>query len=125
MKLTKKISTGILAGAIVLSGSISNAFAAVPVDAGMSPANETKKGDLGSFTKKLFWAGGGSSYYSVEYHDGISVGFLDKSATYYSTNYTRSYSKPITSSIKTWNTMLRVSNGSSATASGSVTLKDL
>jgi hypothetical protein len=106
-----------------LGSAVPNAFAAEPTYAGLSPANETKIGTSAYFTKKLSWGGGSTNTYYVEYWNGITTSFYDPNANYYSA-YDTSYYNKGSLSTKTWYTSLYVSNGTSDTASGSVTLKD-
>lgn len=98
---------------------------AIPVSASLSPADQTKSGvgNTASFTKRLSWGGGTTNTYNVSYYDGMKVGFSDPAANYYSHNYTETYNKG-SLSTRTWNTNLYVSNGTSDTAYGSVTLSD-
>ncbi|WP_156936118.1 hypothetical protein [Anoxybacteroides tepidamans] len=123
MNLLKKLSLGIIGGSLLLGISVSTASAAYPVDASISPANETKIGSSATFTKKLSWGGGSTNVYYVSYYNGMTTSYYDPQANYYSATDSSYYTKG-SLSTKTWNTSLYVSNGSSTTVYGSVTLKD-
>ncbi|NCU17952.1 hypothetical protein [Pallidibacillus pasinlerensis] len=123
MKRFKKALVAVLASGTLFAIGILSVSAATPVYSSLSPAHETKIGDSKSFTKKLSWGGGVTNTYRVSYYDGLATGFYDPSANYYSTSYNKTYNKGSLSK-KTWNTNLYVSNGSSYTSYGSVTLKD-
>lgn len=122
-KLLQKLSIGVLMSGLIFSVGISKASAAIPVDASLSPASQTYTADAKNVTKKLSWGGGISSTYYVDYYNGITTSTYDPQANYY-TAYDTSYYNKGSLTTKTWNTRLYVSNGSSDTAYGSVTLKD-
>lgn len=93
---------------------------AVPVDASISPLRDNFKGvSSKSVTKNLSWGGGTTPYYNAYYEDGITSRSF--TANYYNTSATAQYDLGPYSTY-TWNNYLRVTNGSSATASASVIL---
>ncbi|MBD8520506.1 hypothetical protein [Lysinibacillus fusiformis] len=92
----------------------------VPVEAGFGQARETLNNTSSvNHSKKLNWGGGATATYQVSYNDGIVT--RDFAANYYSTSLNTQYSLgPYTQ--YTWDNTLRVSNGSTATATGYVKL---
>ncbi|KXG09874.1 hypothetical protein AT864_01833 [Anoxybacillus sp. P3H1B] len=123
MKQFKNLVLSIIGISLLLGLSVSPASAAYPVDANISPAHETKIGSSAWFTKRLSWGGGATNVYYISYYDGKATIFYDPQANYYSYSSTSFYDKG-SLSTRTWNTSLYVSNGSSTTVYGSVTLKD-
>lgn len=105
--------------------TIDNDVSHIPVQASQSPANQTKKGNSGTFNIDLSWAGGASNKYAVSFYDGRATIIDEPGTTLYSMPADApTYNKGAGQSTKTWNTSLHVSNGSSDTADGTVTLKD-
>jgi len=118
LKSIKKLFVGMVAAAaLTLSTGLSDASAAYPVEATLSPAHVTYTASSQSVTKTLSWGG----IYNVSYYDGFTTRSF--SANYYSTTHTQSYSLGSNYSTYTWQNTLRVSNGTSDTVYGSVTLK--
>ncbi|TCT14392.1 hypothetical protein EDD68_1422 [Melghiribacillus thermohalophilus] len=123
MKIVKKLIITSVISVLILTVGVSTASAYPLVEASMSPTNESRIASSGYFSKNLSWDGGLSNTYNVEYYDGNKTLFYDPSANYYSKRVSSYYNKG-NLSIKTWYTQLRVSNGDTAYAYGTVTLKD-
>lgn len=120
MKISKILVTGILGISLAAAIGTSNASAAYPTDAYIDSANPVYKTGTKSLNRKIGWGGGTGSIYNVTWNDGLtSTSFT---ANYYSTSITSIYQLGSRSTYK-WSNSLRVSNGSSDTAYGSVTLK--
>ncbi|MCS1393457.1 hypothetical protein [Lysinibacillus boronitolerans] len=128
---TKKLLLGALTATFILGAGYATASAEeipesitplwVPVDAYISPSNTTLTASSSNVTKTIGWGGGNSSYDNVSYNDGYTTRTF--TADFYSTTHTRLYSLSMNDSTRTWNNYLSVTNGDTASATGSVTLK--
>ncbi|MCL1696796.1 MULTISPECIES: hypothetical protein [unclassified Lysinibacillus] len=131
---TKKLLFSALAATFILGAGYTTASAStaeepsnsitpryVPVDAYISPKLVTLNTSSSSVTKTIGWGGGVSSYYNVSYNDGYTSRTF--TADFYSTTHTRTYSLSKNDTTRTWDNYLSVTNGNTASATGSVTLR--